>query len=149
MHWHYICLQRDNRLMVEWVARGKYPLNIGARDEEVREFSSSGAPISQAIRSEGTYLTGGNGFVSLAKGAPHPNAAKIFINFLLSKEGQAISSKATGSQSARIDVPTDYLDPTAQRQRGVKYFDALGEEFARKKNMHLKTAKEIFGHLIN
>jgi ABC-type Fe3+ transport system substrate-binding protein len=40
----------------------------------------------------------------------HPNAAKLYINWLLSQEGQLAASKASGGlPSARTDVPRDFV----------------------------------------
>jgi ABC-type Fe3+ transport system substrate-binding protein len=36
---------------------------------------------------------------------PHPSAAKVFVNWLLSKEGQAVFAQAQGYVSGRADVP--------------------------------------------
>jgi len=38
--------------------------------------------------------------------APHPNAAKVFINWLLSREGQEVFSRAMGQPTRRLEVDT-------------------------------------------
>jgi ABC-type glycerol-3-phosphate transport system substrate-binding protein len=43
------------------------------------------------------------------KNPPHPNAAKVFINWLLSKEGQELYGKAMTQGSRRLDVNTEWL----------------------------------------
>jgi ABC-type Fe3+ transport system substrate-binding protein len=54
------------------------------------------------------------------KDAPHPNAAKVFLNWLLSREGQITMQKAYvkagvgASNSFRIDIPKDVV-PEHQR----------------------------------
>ncbi len=40
------------------------------------------------------------------KKAPHPNAAKVLINWLLSREGQEVFSNAMGQPTRRLDVDT-------------------------------------------
>ncbi|MBI4332406.1 MAG: extracellular solute-binding protein [Chloroflexi bacterium] len=119
---------RDNRLMTEWVARGKYPLLIAPPPTAI-EFINAGTPIDYAIVAEGTYLTVGGGYLSLLKTSPHPNAARVFINFFLTREGQTIYSRASGYQSSRVDVPTDHLMPSFVRQPGIKYPSALEKEY--------------------
>jgi ABC-type Fe3+ transport system substrate-binding protein len=42
----------------------------------------------------------------MMKNAPHANATKVYANWLLSKEGQTIVTKATGLASVRNDVPS-------------------------------------------
>ena len=80
----------------------------------------------------------------MVKKAPHPNAAKVFINWILSKEGQIFYSRALGVQSARLDVPTDFQDPLSVRQPGIKYFNASTEEVLLSEPEHRKIIIEIF-----
>jgi ABC-type Fe3+ transport system substrate-binding protein len=60
--------------------------------------------------------------------APHPNAAKVFVNWLLSREGQTLFQKVMSQpgdarNSRRIDVPKDHVPPDEQRRDGMSYFD--------------------------
>ena len=45
----------------------------------------------------------------MVKNPPHPNAAKVFVNWLLSKEGQEIYGKAMTQGTRRLDVSTEWL----------------------------------------
>ena len=45
----------------------------------------------------------------MVKNSPHPNAAKVFINWLLGKEGQEIYGKAMGQATRRFDVETKWM----------------------------------------
>jgi ABC-type Fe3+ transport system substrate-binding protein len=56
-------------------------------------------------------LSGSNGFgtVAVMKKAPHPNASKIYINWLLGKEGQDLYGKALTQGTRRLDVDTKWL----------------------------------------
>ncbi|MBI4331585.1 MAG: extracellular solute-binding protein [Chloroflexi bacterium] len=137
-------LSRDNRQMVEWVAKAKYPVAIGASKETVTQFQMAGSPIKYVSPPGVGYLSIGSGTITQPKNAPHPNAAKVFINFFLSKEGQTLSSKLTGYQSARADVPTDFLDPATVRQPGVKYVSELDEGYPEKLPELTKGVQDIF-----
>jgi ABC-type Fe3+ transport system substrate-binding protein len=60
--------------------------------------------------------------------APHPNAAKVFVNWLLSREGQTVfqrvmSQPGDSRDSRRIDVAKDHVPPAERRRDGMKYFD--------------------------
>ena len=55
---------------------------------------------------EGYYAASGSGNVVLLKNAPHPNATKVFVNWLLSKDGQTAVTKALGQPTRRLDVDT-------------------------------------------
>ncbi len=141
-------LTRDQRLQAEWVARGKYAIAIGVQPDLQAEFIKAGAPIKTVIPEEGTWLGGGPGLIVYFNRAPHPNAAKIFVNWFLSKEGQTLYSKTAAAESARLDVPTDHLNKDDLRVPGVKYFISEDEEFLIKKTEYeSKWAKEVFGSL--
>ncbi len=139
----------DSRQQVEWVARGKYPVAVAARTENMVEFMDAGAPVAVVSPVEGVHLTAGAGGAALFRNPPHPNAAKLFLNWAMTKEGGTLLSKAIGGQSARLDVPSDFLDPRFVRQpTGQKYFNTITEEDTRKKDAFAKTAMEIFAPLI-
>ena len=90
------------------VGQGRVPVLIGGVDAIVEQRMSQGVPIAIAdprqIR-EGSDLSPANGALGLFNRAPHPNAAKVFINWLLSKEGQTVFAQAQGYVSGRADVP--------------------------------------------
>lgn len=135
---------RDQRQQVEWVAKGKYAIAVSAKEDVVWEFTKAGAPLETIRPQEGMYITAGSGNVFLLTKAPHPNTAKLFINWLLSREGQTIYSSSYGAQSARNDVLVEKLDPTTLRQLGVEYFDSNRLEFKLKMDDYMKLAKETF-----
>lgn len=138
----------DQRLQVEWLARGKYPVLIAPKSDPFAEFLRAGSHILVIDPKEGGILTSGSGNVGLMNRAPHPNAARLFINWLLTREGQLAFSKASLVQSSRMDVPTDFLPPGKARDPQVKYFNAEVEEVLAKSVEDYKRAKEIFGHLM-
>lgn len=101
-------LLRDDRQTSEWLAVGKYPVLVGGSDTDVEPFLRQGLPIrilNPKQLNEGGYLTAGAGGLALISKAPHPNAAKLYINWLLSKEGQTSLVKANGYPSRRLDTP--------------------------------------------
>lgn len=140
-------LLKDERLQVEWIARGRYPVGVAASSDIVTEFLKVGAPLVEHTPREGTYVTSGSGSVSFVEKAPHPNAARLFINWLVSREGQTIFARTMGRQSAREDVPTDFLLPTRIRQPGLKYVRTDDEEWRLGMNRRMETAREIFAPL--
>lgn len=139
---------RDERMVTEWVARGKYAIGIGVKPDVVSEFIRAGADLKYITPSEGTWLTAGAGVLGAINRPAHPAAQIVFINWLLSKEGQTLYSQATLTQSAREDIPTHFLPPERVRQPGVTYFVSEDEEFQKKDREFTGVAKEIYGHLI-
>lgn len=141
-------LLRDNRQEAEWVARGKYPLGAGMSPDEMVQFIRAGAPVAAITPKEGTFVTLSRGGLSVLDRAPHPNAAKVYLNWALSKEGQTVISKSEGLLSARTDVSSEFVDPSVQRQPGGKYFDTITYEYQLKKGEYVAIAKDIFGSLV-
>jgi iron(III) transport system substrate-binding protein len=101
-------ISRDWAQEVDMVGQGRVPVLIGGVDAIVEQRMSQGVPIAiadpRAIK-EGSDLSPANGALGLFNQAPHPNAAKVFINWLLSKEGQTVFAQAQGYVSGRADVP--------------------------------------------
>jgi ABC-type Fe3+ transport system substrate-binding protein len=73
-------------------------------------FVKAGLPIKPLPRlKEGSYGTGGSGNLAILKAPAHPNSAKIFVNWLLGREGQEIVSRALAQATRRLDVDTRFL----------------------------------------
>ncbi len=140
---------RDQRLQANWLAQGKYSILFFPNPGNVTELIEIGAPVGFARPEEGTYVSRNGGSVSLVNRAPHPNAAKLMINWIFSKEGLYHISKLYGAQTARTDASIDGIPPTMTRQTGVKYFlDADTEEWVGRDPEFKSAATEIFGPLI-
>jgi len=105
---------RDYAQEVDAVGQGRYLVLVGAADFVAINRAKQGVPIAIVDArqlKEGTDLSPTNGTLALFNRAPNPNAARIYINWLLSKEGQTVFARANGYVSARLDVPTDHTEP--------------------------------------
>lgn len=137
---------RDERLMIEWVARGKYPISIGSGMTALaRELKEEGIPIDIIFFKEGDTLSQARGAFTILDKAPHPNATKVFATWVLTREGGTVFSIAEGHQSARLDVPTDHLEAWQIRQPGKKYINMSTEEMHSKKFEMREPVAEILG----
>ncbi len=117
-----VILGRDQRLMGEWVGRGKNSIQLSPSELEARSLQREGLPLDFIVEmKEGTYVTSAFGSVIAIDKSPHPNAGKIFLNWLLGKDGQTIWSRVSGYPSRRIDIPTDHLDALTIPKPGVEY----------------------------
>ncbi len=117
-----LTLLKDYAQEVDMVGRGNYPIGLGFSDSLAEERAKQGVPIEIVdIRqlNEGSDTSPASGALSIFNHAPHPNAAKVYINWLLSKEGQTIYARATGYVSTRLDVPTDHTEPWRVPQPGA------------------------------
>lgn len=139
-----ITISRDQRLPAEWVARGKLAIGMGLKADAIAEFQNAGAPLDSILPSEGTYITPGASTILMMDKAPHPQASKVFINWLLTRESLEIASRAQSTQSARVDLPTDFLPPEEIRNPRGKYYPIHSEEASIDKLKYMDIAKEIF-----
>lgn len=141
-------ITRDKRLMLDWVAQGKHIFAINPDSVTFEEFKKTGASMDVSILKETKdVLGGGYSGVALIDKAPHPHAAKLFVNWFLSREGQTIYARADGSQSAREDVPVDHLPPNKVRKPGTDY-PVETEDFILQEAKIRPMIIEIFGSLI-
>jgi iron(III) transport system substrate-binding protein len=125
-----IVVSNDDTQINNWIARGQYAISIGAGNARFREFQQLGLPmraLEGAQLTEASPMTPGVANLAVATNAPHPNAAKVYLNHLLSREAQLAWSQVTGFPSVRQDVPTDHLLPFYMPKPGVKYFENFSD----------------------
>ncbi len=129
-----LILSRNDRQLWEWVTRGKYSIVISPSELATNDLQSKGVQvelIGADQMKEGSYLTAAFGSVGLVNRAPHPNAAKVYLNWLLSREAQTAWSQASGYSSRRLDVPRDKLNPLSVPKKGRVYQDNYREQYVR------------------
>ena len=139
-------VDRDQRRQVEWVAQGKYPLNFGP-GTVMYQLEKRGLKfgVVSEFKDFGTYLTPGFGSAMFMNQAPHPNAGKVFLNWLLSKEGQTAFSRGMGYVSRRVDVSSDHVPSYWVPKPGVKYWPGYYEQDATMSPDQAKFLKGLFG----
>jgi iron(III) transport system substrate-binding protein len=121
----YIANMRQN---AEWVVRGKYPIGIATATEQIVPFQEQGLGKTVAeldVPLDHPSLSAGFGTVAMMDRAPHPNAAVVYINWLLGKSAQTDWGRS-GHNSRRLDVP--HPDPAAFPVAGVTYIEDQSEE---------------------
>jgi iron(III) transport system substrate-binding protein len=119
-------------LISELVSAGEFPVAVSLYQHRVDEYTEKGAPLQWTAPNP---LVGGDpNKISLLKNAPRPNAAKVFIDFMLSAEGQKLLQDK-GRSPGRIGI-----GPKNPRLKGTKIFtlhvksdeyEQLGKEFNR------------------
>ena len=121
----------DQDQMARWLAEGRAPIQVGCSSTTVEPLIEKGVPlklVDSRQMKEGGSLHVGVGSVALFNRAPHPNAAKVYINWLLTKEGQTEFSKAVSYPSRRVDVPTDHVNPWEVPVPGASYIGLDDED---------------------
>ena len=123
-----VTLFRDFRQGPDWMAVGKFAVCFFC---DVDIPKQQGLPVDtfgpRAFK-EGGGLVQQFGTLARMNRAPHPNAAKVFVNWLLSRRGQIALQKrlANGespSDSLRTDIPKDDVPLQSRRLEGIKYVD--------------------------
>jgi iron(III) transport system substrate-binding protein len=133
-----VVFTRNYSQLGEWIARGSYAIGIGAAARGVEPYRKQGLPIKAIQLKDVAYTAGSVGVLRLSAGAPHPNAAAVFINWFASQEGQKLFSKAIAEPSRRVDVPPDDVAPYIVPKPGVKYFDTYSWDFSVKHHADLQ-----------
>jgi iron(III) transport system substrate-binding protein len=144
-------IHRDGQQIAVGLAKGNLAIALGLAQRFVDPYIKGGLPI-KVLTSVKEGMGGSNGFgiVAVMANAPHQNAAKVYINWLLGKEGQALYSHALTQGTRRFDVDTKWLakfnTPAAKDMTTPEEFEKIrfygediinnwrepGGEFARK-----------------
>ena len=124
-----ITLFRDRRQGTNWLATGKFSVCHLCRD--IDKAAKQGLPVEDIspdkLKEGGSIGGGGSSVLALINRAPHPNAAKLFINWYLSRQGQALwqqvmnVKEVEASDSMRIDLAKDDVLPDGKRAPGREY----------------------------
>jgi iron(III) transport system substrate-binding protein len=135
-------ITRDKRQHVEWVARGKYPIAFGANADPIAAFLEAGAKLEALVTKEATNVTAGAGAIGVSSDPAHPNATIVFLNWLLSKEGQTAFMRGTHQPITRTDVALEGIHPifTPNPKQEVYVED---EEFIRYRETLMEPAAKI------
>ncbi len=141
-------ITRDRRLQAEWVARGKYALSVATNLENMIDFIKLGSPIDAVKVKEGGVIGPGAGGLAVPAVPAHPQAAKVFVNWLLSKEGHTVFVKAYGSPGVRKDAPREGIPSQMYPDPDEKFYMDTEEYIVYRGDAMMKIAKEIFAPLL-
>ena len=131
-----LMLREGHELLAQLVAAGEGFFDINIPASSVDRVKERGAPIDWTALGEAPAITVG---IGLAAQAAHMNAAKMFIDFALSREGQKLQ-QAFGRLVARNDLASE--QPAAIKQIKMVPVDP---ELAEKMNDYAKQLRTIFG----
>lgn len=121
-----LVLSKDPRQAVDWLANGKLAFLLLTSPREVLRAKEQKLPVDivdpRRLKEAPVVETAASSFTLMDKPA-NPNAAKLFLNWLMSRDGQISFQKSQGScDSARLDIPKDDVPPLSRRKEGVQYF---------------------------
>ena len=121
-----LILSKDPRQGVDWLANGKLAFLLLTSPREVLRAKEQKLPVDvldpRRLKEAPVVETAASSFMLMDKPA-NPNAARLFLNWLMSRDGQISFQKSQGScDSARLDIPKDDVPPLSRRKEGVQYF---------------------------
>jgi len=117
-----VAFSASERQMMDWLATGRYPIHLMAKPDNVQKAKEQALPVELLFsEKEAGSLSSGSGHISFFKDAPHPNAAKVYVNWMLSKEGQLMWQKIAGDNSLRMDIPKSMVNESELPREGKQY----------------------------
>jgi iron(III) transport system substrate-binding protein len=139
-----VSVHQDTRQQVELLVRGSRPIGIGVSQGPLLEFQRQGIGrnVRALERPEASALTGGfGGCACLMNRAPHPNAARVYLDWLLSREGQTAWNQSYPANSRRLDV--EPYDPATLPKPGVDYLFVEREEVRPMRDEQFQMARDL------
>ena len=124
-------ITQDYRQLSDWLARGIYPMALGTRTEDTEQLKKDGfnvKPLGPFPEAPG-YVSAGFGLLHLLKSPPHPNAAKLFLNWALTKDGQRAWNSSQKTVGVRNDIDNSWAPSYIVPQPGVNYFDIYNWDY--------------------
>jgi iron(III) transport system substrate-binding protein len=139
-----VTLTTDARQPTEAMARGRYALAIGAVDRHIlADFRQQGLGnnLKPVPLADLEYVSHSFNSLWLCKDAVHPNAAKLFINWALTREAGVLWSQNLEDNSRRADVPV--IDGQTEVRRGDTFINVQHEEYLDETEKTQEIAREV------
>lgn len=133
----------DARLITDWIVRGRYPIVIGLSSTFLPNYQKEG--LGKNIEDVGGTVCSGVGGAGLAvmKNAPHPNAIKVFVNWLLSKEGQELYNRAFWPFNQTFSRRTDVAAPDDPKAASAIATLQSGKSIATGSETHVELINKV------
>jgi iron(III) transport system substrate-binding protein len=125
-----VIFSRDIRQITDWLVTCTKPIAIGIPNETLQQMQKEGLGLKVEVLVGAAYSgdidpggAGGNESIAWYNQAPHPNAAKIFVNWYLSHDFEQAYANLYQDNSRRVDTTPGNPDPARVMVPGVKYFN--------------------------
>ncbi len=121
-----LVLSQDPRQAVDWLAQGKLAFLLFTSPREILRAREQKLPVDildpRRMKEAPVVETAASSFMLMDKPA-NPSAARLFLNWLMSREGQISFQKSQGNcDSARLDISKEDVPLLSRRKDGVQYF---------------------------
>ena len=148
-----VAFSDDERFTVDGLTQGKFYLAVGGGGRDFASLATLGAPVKELLKDfkEGGTVssTSSVDILSTPTNPPNPNAAKLWVNWWLSQEGQTLMhtmSEVLPDPTLRVDVTDWGLVPeNVRRQPGKEYFSFVTDpEFIGLREEALQYAADVY-----
>jgi ABC-type Fe3+ transport system substrate-binding protein len=120
---------KEPRQQMDWLSIGRYPIAFGLPNIAFVEYEARGAKLDDYQKVRGLNIVSiGVGGIQMPTNSPHPNATKLFVNWILTREVQARLMPALKLNSRRIDVEPGAPDRLIPPGEAHLYEAAQSEE---------------------
>jgi iron(III) transport system substrate-binding protein len=131
-----VTFRRGGTLALQLIAAGEYPIAISVNGETAAEFKDKGAPLGFSVLTPKIIKPNA---VFLARKAPHPRAAVLFMSWVLSEEGQKVLATNLGKGVAMKGIQPKYSDFQ------VTPDFVVGIELGAKLKQYIRDFQKVFG----
>ncbi len=99
-------LSRDSRQLAEFMVRGRYPIALGVNPQLLATFQRQGLAKNLKLLHfpEMASMSSSSSTLWLVNRAPHPAAAKVFVNWLLTRDAQIVWAKEVETNTRRVGI---------------------------------------------
>jgi ABC-type Fe3+ transport system substrate-binding protein len=139
---------RNRRQLADWMVQGKHPIALALSITEFARLREEGFQVKFILPDDVLPPEGpASGVFVLLKKAPHPKAAQLFLNWIITKEGMQLYTSLEGAPGTRIDLDTSkLLVPESIPQPGKQYFDTADWKYMTTESRKLfRRIRELFG----
>ena len=128
-------LRKGHVLLASLVAAGEVPVGLAMYNSNIETLKRKGAPIDYVPVQPVVARPQG---IGVARSAPHPNAALLFADYVLSPEGQKLFESmgrvpaSTKVKSAFNNFPFTVIDPVTVIDESAKWDTVWNDLFLRR-----------------
>lgn len=144
-----VTIVRDARQGAEWIALGRFQIGLFGMSTQADALQEQGFPVQgyqPHQMKEGSMLTSSATNLMVLEGPPHPKAAQLFVNWLLTRETQQeLIRIAQRADSMRVDVDNSVIRPQYRKENNVDYYiPFVDPRYQKDQDEILKRMREIF-----
>jgi iron(III) transport system substrate-binding protein len=133
-----VMIVQGNQQVSDMLKRGERLIAVGALDSYAADLKTEGHPVKTLYPSDGVFISPSP--TSVVKTAPHPNAAKLFAEFMIGDAAQKVFP-ADGGYSVRTDI----APPAGSPDLGSLKIITVDDDYIEKESQRIKRQfAEIF-----